>query len=405
MSFLQILPGILGFRSRALNSLAERQAVLWGIVCFATGFLAYALVRNSVYADLPELLFRQTGLVMGFLDLNLVQSILFLAFVYIPAIILVANGLFGDGVGFAISGCEYRAHISALFPLWGLLFLVVAPLQWLIPHFLIMGMVEISIGILIRSLLLIFYTLWAVKQLSAIPYRRTLAVLGICCFTFPIYYVLAAYWVVLAFFLLALLSFWTLRGLRRRQIARTQAHEVRRYLQALAENPRNSDAHYQLGLIHWNRKSLDAAQDYFARAIKLAPQEAAYHYWLGRTYEAKNDWRQAIPHFEEAHSLDPEYEMSIACREAGKGYLHTGNLGKAKEFLELFLSRNSSDIEGRYWLAVAMKRSGEVEPMRFHLNVIREQAQSSPGLFKKLNREWILRARGLMRDLRRESLC
>lgn len=404
MKFLRNLPGILGFRSRALHSLAESHAIPRGIVCFAFGFLAYAFVRNFVYADLPELMFRQSGLISGLFYLNIVQSILFLAFIYIPAVILVANAMFGDGVGFSISGSEYRSHLSALFPLWGLLFLVAAPLQWLIPHFLIIGIVEISIGILIRSLLLVFYTLWAVKQLNAISYSQALGVLAISCFTFPVYYLFAAYWIAIPIFLLILLIFWTLRGMRRRQIAGRKTQDVRRYLQMLTENPQDADAHYQLGLIHWNRKCLDAAQDYFSRAIKLDPQKPEYHYWLGRTHELQNNWRLAMNHYEETYRLNPEYGQGSLYREAGKGYLHAGNVEKGREFLDLFLSRHSSDIEGRYWFAVAMKQVGDVEQMRFHLNVIREQARSSPGLFKKHNREWISRARELSRELKRDSV-
>jgi tetratricopeptide (TPR) repeat protein len=404
MKLLQNLFGILGFRSRAIHSLAESHAVLRGIVCFALGFLTYVFVRNSVYADLPELMFRQSGLISGLFYLNIVQSILFLAFIYSPAVILAANTMFGDGVGFSISGSEYRSHLSALFPLWGLLFLVAAPLQWLIPHFLIIGMAEISVGILIRSLLLIFYTLWAVKQLNSISYSQALGVLAISCLTFPVYYLFAAYWMAIPVFLLILLIFWAIRGIRRRQIAGAKAQEVQRQLQVLTENPHDADAHYQLGLIYWNRKSLDAAQDYFLRAIKIAPQEPEYHYWFGRTCELKNDWRLSMNHYEEAYRLNPEYGLGIVCREAGKGYLHTGNVEKGREFLDLFLSRHSSDIEGRYWFAVAMQQAGDVEQMRFHLNVIREQARSSPGFFKKHNREWIFRARDLMRDLKRESI-
>jgi tetratricopeptide (TPR) repeat protein len=404
MKLLQSFPGILGFRSRAIHSLAEGKAVFEGIVCFSLGFLAYAFVRNSVYADLPELMFRQSGLISGLFYLNIVQSILFLAFIYIPAVILAANAMFGDGVGFSISRSEYHSHLSALFPLWGLLFLVAAPLQWLIPHFLIIGRFEISIGILIRSSLLIFYSLWAVRQLNAIAYSRALGVLAVSCFTFPVYYLFAAYWMAIPVFLLILLIVWVIRGMHHRQIAGAKAQEVRRHLQVLAKNPLDADAHYQLGLIHWNRKSLDAAQDYFSRAVKIAPQKPDYHYWLGRTYELKNDWSLAMNQYEDVYRLNPEYELGSICREAGKGYLQTGNAEKGKEFLDLFLSRHSSDIEGRYWFAVAMQKSGDVEQMRFHLNVIREQARSSPGFFKKHNREWIFRARDLMRALNRESI-
>jgi tetratricopeptide (TPR) repeat protein len=257
---------------------------------------------------------------------------------------------------------------------------------------------------MIRSLLLIFYTLWAVKQLNSISYGQAFGVLAISCFTFPIYYVFTAYWMAIPIFLLILLILWAIYRIRRWQIAGVQAQDIRRHLQTLAQNPQDADAQYQLGLIYWNRKSLNATQDCFAQAVKIASQEPDYHYWLGRTYELKNDWRQAMEQYEEAYRLNPEYGLGSICREMGKGYLHTGNVEKGKEFLDLYLSRCSSDIEGWYWLAVALQQTGDVEQMQFHLNVLREQVRSIPGFFKKNNREWIFRARDLSRDLKRDSI-
>lgn len=88
MTFLSDLLGMLAFRVRALRAQAERRAPVTGVVCFSLGFLAYALVRNSVYAALPEFLSQQSGLIDSFLDLNLIQAVLFLLLVYVPAVIL-----------------------------------------------------------------------------------------------------------------------------------------------------------------------------------------------------------------------------------------------------------------------------------------------------------------------------
>jgi hypothetical protein len=405
MKFLKKLICMLGFRIRALDSLAERQAVFMGVICFVIGFLAYAFVRN---ADSTEWMIRQTEGLYFFFNLQIIEVLLFLAFVYVPVVILGANALSGDSPGLFIPGRDYRIHLAVLFPLWGGACLIAAPVQWLIPHGLIVEMGDNSIGIyvgtMVRSILSIVYTLWAIKQLNAVSYGRTLGVLALSCLTFPVYYVLTTYWQVCLIFSLILLIWMAFRGIRSRHIAGTKTRDMRRHLQALTENPQDTDALYQMGLIHFHQRHMDAAQDYFARAIKISSGQPEYHYFLGRAYEAKDNWYQAIEQYEITCRLNPDYRLGDIHREVGKGYLHTGNVEKGRELLELFLSRHSSDMEGRYWLAVAFQKLGVVEQMRFHLNVILEQARSQPLSFRQTNREWIYRARNLRRNWERNPV-
>ena len=77
MTFLSELLGLLAFRVQALRSLSKHGRLAGGIVLFSIGFLAYALVRNSVYADLPEILGRRSGLIGSFFDLKFIQTLLF----------------------------------------------------------------------------------------------------------------------------------------------------------------------------------------------------------------------------------------------------------------------------------------------------------------------------------------
>jgi hypothetical protein len=72
-------------------------------------------------------------------------------------------------------------------------------------------------------------------------------------------------------------------------------------------------------------------------------------------------------------------------------------LDKAIEFLRFFLERRSSDPEGRYWLAIALKRCGKPDEMRVQLSAVLEQARTSPRFFRREKREWIYRARVLLR--------
>jgi len=400
MTLLANLFGMLAFRTAALRAQAERRAPVAGAVCFCVGFSSYTLVRNAVYAMLPEMAARRSGLVGAILDFQLLQALLFLLLIYVPAIIVISNAISGDGLGLTVSRQEYQAHLSAILPLWGILYLICAPLQWLVPHFLIIGPLEISIGMLLRSMLLLGYTYWAIKQLNYLSPVQALGVFFLSWLTAPLYYILTSFIYALQFFFLILLVYLGWQWIRGYQISRAGEQAYRRHLHTLTLNPQDADAQYQLGLIYQKRGSLDAARRYFESALKIDPDDADYHYHLGRVHEQKGEWTQALEHYEETYRINPEYSLGDIFREVGKGYLHTGNAEKAIEFLKHFLTKRGSDPEGRYWLAVAARETGDTDQMRLQLQSILDQARSSPRFFRKENREWIYRARTMIRDSR-----
>lgn len=402
MTFMTNLLGMLAFRTSALRAQAERRAPVAGVLCFCVGFLSYALVRNAVYAVLPELRQQRSGLIGAVFDLQLLQILLFLLLIYVPAVIVMSNAISGDGLGFSVSRREYQGHASALLSLWGLLFLICAPLQWLVPHFLVVGLVEISVGMLARSILILVYTFWAIKQLNYLSPVQALGVFALSWFTFPIYYLLTSFFLALPLFFMIPLIYLGYQWIRGYQASHTGERAYQQHLHTLASNPQDADAQYQLGLIYLKRRSLDAARRYFESALIIDPDDPDYHYSLGRVYELKSDWVRALEQYEETYRINPEYGLGDIFREVGKGYLHTGNAEKAIEFLQFFLTRRGSDPEGRYWMAIALQKIGDVEQMRIQLNMIVEQARSNPRFFRKENREWIYRARNMIRDSRFE---
>ena len=96
-----------------------------------------------------------------------------------------------------------------------------------------------------------------------------------------------------------------------------------------------------------------------------------------------------------------EYEGISAVRRSRQCPL-SGNLSGRAEWPLLAVngstSKRGSDPEGRYWLAVALQKSGDADQMRMQLNTILEQARSNPRFFRKENREWIYKARSLLRN-------
>jgi len=395
MTYLSEIAGLLAFRRPALRALSARSPVAAGVTLFAAAFLAFVLLRNTVYAGLIEA--GESAGPAGFLRLNLVQILLFLSLVYVPALIVLANAIAGDGLGLSFSREEYRPHVAVLFALWGALLFVTAPLQALFPQFLIIGIVSISIGLLALLLLLAAYTVWAVKELNHLSPVAAFAVFALSWFTLPVFYFLTAFLAALPFFLLIPLFYVVLQRLRSFERERVSRASLQQHLKTLTVNPRDADAHYQLGVIHLARGHLEIAQGYFERALAINGEEPDYHYHLGRAFEAADSWPKALEHYEETYRLNPHYGQGDIFREVGKGYLHAGNPGKAIEFLRFFLGDRDSDPEGRYWLAVALQKSGAGEGMQVELRRLLEQARSSPRFFRKENRRWLHRARTLLR--------
>jgi tetratricopeptide (TPR) repeat protein len=399
MTLLRDLLGMLAFQKRALHAQADRHAFAFGVVFFSAGFLAFSAVRNAVYAVLPDF--------VGPLDLadtlsHLIRTVLFFLLVYVPAIIVLSNAISGDGLGFAVSRQEYRSQGSALLPLWGMLFLMDAPLQFFAPQFLIVGPFGISIGMLVLLPLLVVYTVWAIQQLNYLSLVQAVGAFALSWFTLPVYIFLASFFLALPLFILFPLIYVGYQWLRGYWGSHAQERVFQQHLHSLTMNPQDADAHYQLGLIHLKRRNLKAAGRYFENALKIDPTDPEYHYCLGRTYELDRDWGKALEQYEATYRFNPEYGLGDIFREVGKGYLHTGNVEKGMEFLRFFLAKRDSDPEGRYWLAVALQKSGDLEQMRMQLNTILEQARSNPRFFRKETREWIYKARSLIRDSRFE---
>lgn len=393
MFLLDILK-TLAFRSRSLRALGARRASITALISLAVGFLAFILVRNNATLNVVPYIHPQPGFLESFLESHLLQMLLFLSLVYVPVIIVLSNAFAGDGLGFSMSRAEYRTHLSALFPLWGVLFLIGAPL---VPYFLDLGFLVISAGEFWLFLTLVVYTVWAVKELDYIPTALALGVFILSLVTLPVLFVLTNFLFALPFFVVLPVLYVFLQRLRELVATKTLLRGFRQHLRTLTLNPRDADAHYQLGLLHFQGGHLETARGYFEQALAIDLQDPDYHYYMGRIFESREDWPKAAAEYEETYRLNPEYGLGDIFREVGKGYLHTDRAEKAIEFLRFFLERRGSDPQGRYWLAVALQRTGNAGEMRAQLNTILDQARSNPRFFRREHREWIYRARILLR--------
>lgn len=400
MNYLSNVFGMLAFRKRALRATAEKHALWRGLVLLAAGYLLFMFIRNSVYAVLLETGSFLPGFWGSLLQLNLLQIVIFLSLVYVPTVIVLGNSIAGDGLGFSISREEYQSHASALLPLWGTIFMIAAPLQWLLPQVLLIGggTMLISLGLLILVALMAIYSIWAIKELNYLSATAALGVFALSWFTLPVFFILSSFLLALPLFFLLPLIYFAFQRWRYVLTAPEGDRNLRQRLLLLTMNPRDADAHYQLGLLYLKRRNLTEAEQSFGNALAIEPGDPEYHYFMGRTCELLGDWSRALEQYEETYRIKSEYGHGDIFREVGKSYLHTGKLEKAIEFLKFFLENRASDPEGRYWLSSALQGMGKTDEMRTQLATILEQARSNPRFFRKENREWLYRARVRLRQ-------
>src|SRR5688500_6509009 len=137
--------------------------------------------------------------------------------------------------------------------------------------------------------------------------------------------------------------------------------DFKRHLQAATINPRDAEAHYQLGLIHLQRRQLEEAKARFARAVEIDPREVDAHYQLGRLARGERQFEEARRHFEAVVARDPRHASHEVWREIGATYLESESYEHARWALEKFVEQRSHDPEGLCRLGVALKSLGKAD--------------------------------------------
>jgi len=162
----------------------------------------------------------------------------------------------------------------------------------------------------------------------------------------------------------------------------------KRHLVAATVNPRDAEAHYQLGLIHQQRGQDDLAAERFRKAVEIDPTEVDAHYQLGRLARRQGRHPEAIAHFERVVARAPAHARHEVWREIGGTYLEFGEAGHARWALERYVEQRPHDPEGLYRLAVALRALGEHEAGRQALVRCVEAADTAPRYRRHEVRRW-----------------
>jgi tetratricopeptide (TPR) repeat protein len=205
--------------------------------------------------------------------------------------------------------------------------------------------------------------------------------------------------------LVLLFLFFLLRGYFSDVVGQQRARAAfKQNLEAATINPRDSSAHYNLGLIHQTRGELDQARERFQRAIDIDPDELDAHYQLGRISRAQNRLPEAIGHFEQVVQRDQLHSQHEIWREIGATYLAAGQYSDARDALEKFLDRRTNDPQGLYLIGRAYAGLGDQQEAASSMQACIEAVKTAPAYKYRMEKRWLNEAQQFLKGKRQEAV-
>jgi len=218
----------------------------------------------------------------------------------------------------------------------------------------------------------------------------------------PIWYGL--FHTLLASPFLLLMVFFLLRGYFTEVVGNQRARSAfKQNLEAATINPRDSSAHYNLGLIHQQRGELDLARERFQRAIDIDAEELDAHYQLGRIARAQGRLSEAIGHFEQVVQRDQSHAQQEIWREIGSTYIAAGQFGDARNVLERFLDHRPNDPEALYQIGRAHAGLGDSQEAASSMQACIDAVKTAPAYKYRTEKRWLNEAQQFLKG-RREAI-
>ena len=189
------------------------------------------------------------------------------------------------------------------------------------------------------------------------------------------------------------------RDLRSRGPARS-APPAARSAEAATINPHDSDAHYQLGLLHLQRHQYTEAANRFKQALEIDPEELDAHFQLGRLANLKSQPEEALNHFNFVLTRDKQFAQNEIWREFGATHLAAGRFAEARQALDYYAERRPYDPEGLYLLGEALLKLGDRPLAREAFERSIEAEKTNPYSRHQRLRKWRRLAEKQLRSVR-----
>lgn len=175
--------------------------------------------------------------------------------------------------------------------------------------------------------------------------------------------------------------------------AMRQKQNLKRFLHNATVNPRDADAHVQLGLIYLQRRQEAKAVEHLNKALEIDENEIDANYEMGKIERANGSLQAALDHFAVVVEQNDKHSLSEVWREIGATYLAAGMLDQAHEALEKFTIRRSADVEGLYYFGKVLKAQGKADEAKEVFEQAIHSANSSPDFTRRGTAHWSKLAR------------
>jgi tetratricopeptide (TPR) repeat protein len=336
-----------------------------------------------------------------------VMVVLFVAVIYVPFAVLIAN-LFERRASFSLVIREEYAPVvtCSLLSLAASLLVALAPAlligwqsAWLrsetVPSYLILLFVmplPIFGALMTLTLGASFRVGWAAAAVTTLI--SLLSLLSV-----PIF-LQATTFICASPFLLLLLLFLLRDRIDDFFGSQRSRQAFKQNLEAATLNPADASAHYNLGLIYQQRGDFAAATEAFERAVEIDSKEVDAHYQMGRIAREQGRLNEAIQHFERVVQLEPAHSQHEIWRETALVYYAAGQYRDALEMLDRFLNERPSDAQARYWRGMTLDNlERENEAIQEMQNCV-ETVRTAPAYKYRTERKWLHLAQSFLKDRR-----
>jgi tetratricopeptide (TPR) repeat protein len=361
---------------------------------------------------------------------NAAGELLLLALAFVPLLVLFANLFERRGSYGLVLRQEYAPVASCVFYAWTAAHLAALPLAWLarrggvearvvgdstalwqsyaergaispelLAEVLDPERLSKSFALAVVLPLAAAWLLVAVRESLRVSWVRAAAVLvGSAVVMFLASPLLGFAHALLASPFLLVIAFLLVRGYltdaMRTQRARAS---FRQNLEAATLNPADASAHYNLGLIHLDRKELTEARARFRRAVEIDSDELDAHYQLGRISRREGKLPEAVEHFGRVVERAPDHAQHEVWREIGATYLAAGQFADAHDALGKFLDRRTSDPEGLYLQGRALAGMGRGREAADLMRACIEAVRTAPAYKYRTEKRWLNEAQQFLR--------
>lgn len=172
-----------------------------------------------------------------------------------------------------------------------------------------------------------------------------------------------------------------------------QRQNLKRFLHNATVNPKDADAHVQLGLIYLQRRQDEKAVEHLRRALEIDENEIDANYEMGKIERRNGNLQEALNYFAVVLEQNDKHSLSEVWREVGITYLDAGMLAEAHDALEKFTIRRSADVEGLYYFGKVLKAQGKNDEAAKVFEQAIDYAKAAPDFSRRGTVHWAKLAR------------